>query len=159
MKDDKPQLDLALISLDGKTTSKLTTLHSFSQSARLSPDRTTVLYTDGDPDEKPGPDENPARLHLYMLDVKTKVRTRVAAVPKAAFVHGGAWSPHGERFVFTWTEVHPRLNKKVMNGGDMEVDTRSYLVVCDKDGSNPKTVVTEKSLYATGRPLGTLDWR
>ena len=52
------------------------------------------------------------------------------------------WSSDGKLIAYVWREIH---------AGDPEDDrdkeTESHFVVCDSDGKNQKTIMTEKGAY------------
>lgn len=60
------------------------------------------------------------------------------------------WSPDGKRIAYTW--------RRTNNEGIAQEETEAFLVVCDPDGKNEKTVVTEKVQGKVGT-LMHVDWR
>jgi Tol biopolymer transport system component len=93
-------------------------------SARFSPDGRTVVCF-GRP-KKPR-DNEPDHPAVYALDVKSGAVTKIAGHPEQ-FASRGFWSPDGTRIAYVWVaKAIPR---------------RPQLVVCEKDGRNPKALPT-----------------
>ena len=156
------EIHLALVSRDGKDVTKLCQVRTEGANPRLSPDGTKILFEDLDPDEKPAKDTPP--LHrLFVVDCKTKARTRLAEVPLNAMLIGYCWSPDGKRIAYSWKQVQPGVplaaNTENINDPKLNTETESHLVVCDANGKNPKTVMTIKAEFAPRITIGSIDWR
>jgi RNA polymerase sigma factor (sigma-70 family) len=135
------------ISPDGKNA--LIRLHvDVYVEARLSPDgknaliRLPVDVKEAEADRK----------KLIVTPVDKPKPVTVGEVPLNAHVTSCCWSPDGKRIAYTW---QPIFEKDVP-------ECESFLVICDPDGKNAKTVT---SMKATGRGagvrrgLGVYDWR
>lgn len=151
-RDNKPEARVALWDVGGwhvggGTDSKILAFHG-----RVSPDGKRILFTLNTPPPpgKPGP----AKRELAVVDLDTDKMTVLADQPLNADVQGYCWSPDGKRIAYTWRQVHEGRPDDV---GDKE--TESHLVICDADGKNQKTILTEKGKTATAVTLGGVDWR
>jgi Tol biopolymer transport system component len=115
--------------------------------ARLSPDGTRVLCQSLAGKDQP-------RVPLSVVDVATGKATPVADFPLNGTVMGHCWSPDGKRIAYTW-----QLADDGKPGEPPARETESFLVVCDPDGKNAKTVLSEKRRDGRAVTLGTVDWR
>ena len=66
---------------------------------------------------------------------------------------GFCWSPDGKRIAYTWRERHP----PAVDGAARE--TQSHLTVCDADGGNQLTILTERGASESVVALDGVDWR
>ena len=64
------------------------------------------------------------------------------------------WSPDGKQIAYSWRELHEGKPEDVQNK-----ETESFLVVCDPDGKNAKTIATEKGMGQGAITIGLIDWR
>jgi RNA polymerase sigma factor (sigma-70 family) len=119
--------------------------------ARLSPDGKRVLYVRTIP---PRDDNAKPMPELVVLDIENGKASRVADTPLKAFVLGICWSPDGKRIAYTWQERHEGNPDDLIGK-----ETESQLVVCNPDGKNRKTIVTEKARGQWITTLGQVDWR
>lgn len=152
---------LALAAVGDEEVRTLTALSGYagSFSARLSPDGSTILFTDGDPERKDayvwGVSQRP-----YLLNVRMKKREALPDFPENGQATGIAWSPDGKRIAYAWKQLHADvLKKNTISGNDATVETEAFLIVADADGKNPKTVATDKGRFAINMIFGSIDWR
>jgi sugar lactone lactonase YvrE len=159
------KLHLALMSPDGKTLTDLTKLeddHWVQMEARLSPDGRRVLYLDMP--RKKGKDDSGMPPRLYVYDVTTKKRTKVADVPLNAWVFYCCWSPDGKKIAYVWRRRDEALEKKSAKGEDLTSDerateTETFVTVANTDGSDARTVVSIKVNDLFAEPFQGIDWR
>jgi RNA polymerase sigma factor (sigma-70 family) len=153
----KKKLQLGLAARGDEQVRVLTGLHGES-SARLSPDRTKVLYTDADPADKDayrhGMSSKP-----YLFDIATRKAKPVADFPTNAQAIGVAWAPDGKHIAYTWKQLHPDLLKKEnWADDDLFVQTEAFLIIAEPSGRNAKTLASAK-LDAINPAFGSVDWR
>jgi dipeptidyl aminopeptidase/acylaminoacyl peptidase len=89
---------------------------------------------------------------LTVFDVAAAKGTPVKDVPLNADVQGFCWSPDGRRVAYVWREKHPPAT-------DPATETQSHLTVCDPDGANQRTILTDKGPRAGEVVLAGVDWR
>ena len=89
---------------------------------------------------------------LTAFDVAAAKGTAVKDVPLNADVQGYCWSPDGRRIAYVWREKHPP-------GTDARTETQSHLTVCDPDGANQNTILTEKERNIGAIVLAGVDWK
>ncbi|HKB35452.1 MAG TPA: hypothetical protein VKD72_03295, partial [Gemmataceae bacterium] len=66
----------------------------------------------------------------------------------------------GEHVAYTWTQLHAELLKKdSLNQDDVEILTKSFLMVADADGRNAKRIAADTSNQARHPFYGSIDWR
>lgn len=131
----------------------------FRANGKFSPDGKRVLFLDADPEDKDafkwGTSNKP-----YLLDVATKKRELLQEFPENARSMGISWSPDGKRIAYTWVQLHPDVLKKDrINANDELIETEAFLIVCDADGKNAKTIASKKEAHAGGLIFGSIDWR
>ena len=104
---DKKQFHLVSISRDGNKVSELTPLAFGIMSPtnfikpRLSPDGSRILFLDIDKEEKL--EEGMRRFpRLYLYDLKTKKREKLADTALDAFIWDYAWAPDSRRVAYVW---------------------------------------------------------
>ncbi len=90
---------------------------------------------------------------LSVIDLATGKATPVEGIPLDADLFAYCWSPDGKRIAYTWRKIPPNAGQP---GADQE--TESFLVVCDSDGKNAKTVASEKAAQSRDA-IGGIDWR
>jgi hypothetical protein len=141
---------LAWVPVDGGEPEFLTPDKKAAIGGKVSPDGTRVLYVEIDPDNK-----TPGAYQLSVLNLKDKTTTRVSEAQNG-LVQGYAWSPDGKRIAYDWQMMFEKPEDAA--GKDRE----GFVVVCDADGKNQKTVLTHKlGNTTTGGPGGMVlfDWR
>jgi hypothetical protein len=98
---------------------------------------------------------------LIVVDVTTGTATPVEGVPLNAHIQGFCWSPDGKTIAYAWRTIHPRDPKDVPMMAvrpAVAIETESFLVVCDPDGKNRKTIATEKGSAQWLTTIGHVDW-
>ena len=75
------------------------------------------------------PEDQQFRMRLYVIDLATKQRTMI---DKPGHTHGYCWSSDGSRVAYTW--------QLPIREPEAKVERKTYLITCDPDGSNRKTV-------------------
>jgi RNA polymerase sigma factor (sigma-70 family) len=154
------KLQLGLAATGDEEVRVLTDLHGHS-TARLSPDRTKVLYTDADPEDKDayavGMSGKP-----YIFDIATGKVQPVAEFPTNAQAMGVAWAPDGKHIAYTWKQLDADLLKKLKDNSwrdeDLHVETEAFVIMAEPSGRNPKTVASAKS-KDINPALESVDWR
>jgi Tol biopolymer transport system component len=167
---DKKQFHLVSISRDGNKVSELTPLAFGIMSPtnfikpRLSPDGSRILFLDIDKEEKL--EEGMRRFpRLYLYDLKTKKREKLADIALDAFIWDYAWSPDSKRVAYVWKRMEPGV--PLASGLDKEgkpkegkvVETETHLTVADPNGKNPKTILSGKGRTGPSITLNGLEWR
>jgi RNA polymerase sigma factor (sigma-70 family) len=140
---------LCLMNRDGTEHKAVTTANEGLILGKLSPDGTRVLCVDGGLREKPNRFQK-----LRLVEMDTGKSAAVDDIPLNAEVLGFCWSPDGKCIAYIWREVHE--GKPEDNVGK---ETESFLVVCDANGKNAKTIATEKANDPFHNTMGELDWR
>ena len=77
-------------------------------------------------------------------------------VPLNADIQGFCWSPDGKKIAYCWRTMHA---EKADPAKPDERETESFLCVCDADGKNHKTILTEKGKGQWHITLSSVDWR
>ncbi|HJZ59743.1 MAG TPA: sigma factor-like helix-turn-helix DNA-binding protein, partial [Gemmataceae bacterium] len=159
---EQKKIHLVRVAADGNGVTNLTELQTEGPNPRVSPDGGKILFQDVDPDEKPAKDDH-RLMRLFVFDLKTMKRQRLAEVPLNALVLGYCWSPDGKKVAYTWKQTKPGVplveNTDNMNDPKINTETESFLVVADADGKNPKTLLSKKAPTAPTITLGNVDWR
>ncbi len=143
---------LYLVNRDGTEHSSLTDEKQYCAFGRLSPEGTQVLYGRITP---PGDGKAPAKRELVILDISTGKSTAVADIPVDGEVLSHCWSPDGKKIAYVWRQF--LFDKWYEGASDMETESR--LVICEPDGKNQKTIVSEKGPSPRRITLGWVDWR
>ena len=156
------KIHLALVSRDGKDVTKLTEIHSEGPHPKPSPDGSRILFQDYDPTDKVEKDV-PRLTRLFVYNLKTRQRERLADVPHNAALISYCWSPDGKRLAYAWKQVRPGVplaeNTTNMNDPKLNTETESHLMIADADGRNARTVLSAKAQRSTSVTLGSMDWR
>jgi Tol biopolymer transport system component len=121
---------VAWVHVDGSGEPEfLTSDQEVAHGARLSPDNRRILCMVGSLASK---DEGISP-RLHVIDLATKKRT---VIDKPGHTHGYCWSSDGSKVAYTWQLPlrHP----------EEAVERKTYLITCDPDGSNRKTVTMRK---------------
>jgi RNA polymerase sigma factor (sigma-70 family) len=154
IEDTEKAATLHLMNRDGTEKKVLTDAKQFSVIGRLSPDGKRVLYhTVTFPPKDTEKTRQPTR-ELVVLDIATGKVTRVEDQPLNGELQSYCWSPDGKKIAYSWREVHVGKPEDVVNK-----ETESFLVVCDPDGKNQKTIATEKAQGQWTISIGHVDWR
>jgi Tol biopolymer transport system component len=141
---------IAWLSADGKgKTEFLTPKGENAFGPRLSPDGEMVLFQAG-PQVHEGPR---ASERLYVMELTTKKRV---TIDQPGHAYGYCWSRDGSKIAYTW-------QRPMKNPGDV-AERETFLITCDWDGSNRRTVTSRK--YKPVRPdagvvyfFWVFDWR
>ena len=150
-----PTLQQHLMNRDGSEHKAIGDTKLRAAFGRLSSDGTRVLCLRMEPPpdpEKKGPFPQP---ELIVIDVATGKATKVQDVPQNANVQGFCWSPDGKRIAYSWRQLHDTTKPEELDEKEIE----SFLVVCDPDGKNQKTIATEKAKGQWNVTIGHVDWR
>jgi Tol biopolymer transport system component len=167
---DKKQFHLVSIGRDGNAVSELTPLAFGIMSPtnfinpKLSPDGSRILFLDIDKEEKL---ENGMRRfpRLYLFDLKTKKRERIADTGLDAFIWEYAWAPDSKHLAYVWKRMEagvPLANSLDKDGKPKEakvVETETHLNVADRDGKNTQTILSAKGRTGPALTLSKLEWR
>jgi Tol biopolymer transport system component len=150
-KPESRRARLYLVNRDGTEHKALTDEKQFSAFGRLSPDGTQVLYGTI---TFPKNGEGLAKRELAVFDLPTGKSDAVGGTPLNGEIASYCWSPDGKRIAYAWRGAHwGRLDETVNK------ETESHLVVCDPDGKNAKTIVSEKASSPLTITIGWIDWR
>ena len=140
-----PHAGVFLTNRDGTECKALTEKRvpagSYGLMGRLSPDGKRLLFKIVTPPKEKG---KLAKQELAVLDTATGKVTPVADVPINGEVWSYCWSPDGKQIAFAWSEV---LEGKPEDLLDKEIE--SQVVVCEPDGKNAKSIVSEKGRLIT----------
>jgi Tol biopolymer transport system component len=121
---------VAWVHVDGSGEPEfLTSDQEVAYGAKLSPDNRQILCIVG-PRE---PEDKGRRTRLYVIDLATKQRM---VIDKPGHTHGYCWSSDGSKVAYTW-------QLPLRQPGDA-VERKTYLITCDPDGTNQKTVTMRK---------------
>lgn len=93
--------------------------------AKLSPDNRRILCMVGP--RMPEDQEN--RMRLYVIDLSTKRRTMI---DKPGHTNSYCWSSDGSKVAYTW--------QLPIRESEAKLERKTYLITCDPDGGNRKTV-------------------
>ena len=155
---------LFLMNRDGTVHKKLNKDQQQAALGRLSPDGKQVLCmtykfeqeTPAEKKERENLGKNLPRPEpkLAILDVATGKITPVADFPLNGELQDYCWSPDGKRIAYTWRQMHEGKPEDLR-----DLETESHLVVCDPDGSNATTIVSEKAPGQWIISIGGVDWR
>jgi Tol biopolymer transport system component len=154
---EKRQPRLYLMNRDGTEHKAVTDGEDASVLGRLSPDGRRVLYME----VQVSKDASKVSYKLIVADVTTGKATPVGGVPADAHIQGFCWSPDGGRVTYAWREIHARDPNDVPMMAvrpPVPVETDSFLVVCEPDGRNRKTIATEKGSAQWLVTIGHVDW-
>ena len=159
-----PHSRIWLVNRDGTEPKAVTDGKGLVAIGRLSPDGKRVLafvfeVAEETPAEKKVRDEKgmpPPRPKpvLSVIDAATGKATPLADLPLNGDIQGYCWSPDGKQIAYAWRQVHDGDPKEL---GQKE--TESFLVVCDADGKNAKTIATEKADGQGVITIAHVDWR
>jgi Tol biopolymer transport system component len=120
---------VAWVQIDGTGRPEfLTSDQEMAYGARLSPDNRRILCMVG----SRAPQEE-RRTRLYVIDLATKERT---VIDKPGHTHGYCWSSDGSKVAYTW-QMPLRQPREA-------TERKTYLITCDPDGSNQKTLTMRK---------------
>jgi RNA polymerase sigma factor (sigma-70 family) len=154
---EKRQPRLYLMNRDGTEHKAITDGKTAAVGGRLSPDGRRVLYMEIEASK----DGSKVFYKLIVVDVTTGKATPVEGMPPNANIQGFCWSPDGKRIAYTWREIHARDPKDVPMmevRPPVPIETESFLVVCDPDGKNQKTIANKKGSAEWLITIGNVDW-
>jgi Tol biopolymer transport system component len=107
----------------------ITSQDEVAYGAKLSPDGRRILCMAG----PKTPAGEPKRRRLVVIDLNTKKRT---VIDRPGHTHGYCWSSDGLKVAHTW-------QLPLRQPGEIE-ERKTYLITCDADGGNRKTITTRK---------------
>lgn len=149
-----PTARLYLVNRDGSELKALTREKGFCAGGRLAPDGSRILFMEMEMKEGKGEPPTLDRRKLKVLNVKTGKAAEVSDTPLNGEIQSFCWSPDGKRIAYAWREVHTGKPDEVA-----KKETESFLVVCDPDGKNARTIATEKAEGQWTITIGHIDWR
>jgi hypothetical protein len=117
----------------------ITSEHEVAYRAKLSPDHRRILCMVG----PITPEDQENRMRLCVIDLATKKRT---IIDRPGHTYGYCWSSDGLKVAYTW-QLPLREPAETL-------ERKTYLITCDPDGSNRKTIAMRKyqvPLDATNR--------
>jgi dipeptidyl aminopeptidase/acylaminoacyl peptidase len=121
---------VAWVQVDGTGKPEyLTSDQEMASGAKLSPDNQRILCQIW----SPGPKNQAIRARLYVIDLTSKKRTMI---DRPGYTDSYCWSSDGSKVAYTW-QLPLRRPEEV-------AERRAYLVTCDLDGGNRKTVTMRK---------------
>lgn len=130
LRTDDAAVRVASVNTDGTGKPEfITSEQEVAYGARLSPDGRRILCMVG-PNT---PDGERGRNRLHVIDLTTKTRTMI---DRPGYTHGNRWSSDGLKVAYTW-QLCLRQPNEVM-------ERKTYLITCDPDGGNRKTVTMRK---------------
>jgi len=133
-----------LMNMDGTEHKALVENAGFG---RVSPDGTRVLYR-----TFLSPKKQEDRQDVNVLNIASGNITKVAELPLSSYMGSCCWSPDGKRIAYTWIDLHDEFWSKI----------EPHLVVCDLDGKNPKTIVSDQmqlNSFQWNSTYNQVDWR
>ncbi len=121
---------IAWVRIDGTGKPEfLTSDREVAYGARLSPDNRRILCM-----VRPQANqEEGRRARLCVIDLTTGKR---AVIDKPGHTHGYCWSSDGLKVAYTW--------QMPLRQPDQAAERKTYLITCDSDGSNQKTVTMRR---------------
>lgn len=153
MKENQPKSEMTrlhLMNLDGTEHKALTEKELNVHSCRISPDKTRVLCL-----HHPEPVPRRGEMELLVLDIASGTTTKVCELPDRAILRGFCWSPDGKQIAYTyaWWEADKE------NPARAPAEISSFVILCDRDGKNSKTISVIKKPWGKGSPITGIDWR
>lgn len=149
--DGKPVVRIHLMNRDGTEHKAVTDGKRPVVHGKFSPDgKRALCHLMPEEKGKPG---GPIR-ELAILDLATGKWEKVADTPLNGDLTGFCWSPDGKRIAYSWRQAHEGKPEDLINK-----ETESHLVVCDPDGKNQKTILTEKARSQWQIVLAGVDWQ
>jgi Tol biopolymer transport system component len=130
LRSDNGGVRIAWATVDGTGQPEfITSDQEVAYGAKLSPDNRRILCMAG----PRSPDEQEKLMRLYVIDLATKERTRI---DKPGHTYGYCWSSDGSKIAYTW--------QLPLRKPEEAKERRTYLITCDPDGSNAKTITMRK---------------
>lgn len=121
---------IAWVNIDGKGEPEfITPKQDVAYGARLSPDGRRILCMAGF--RRAGEERHRLRLSVYDLETKRRM-----FVDEPGETDGYCWSPDGSSIAYTWQRSLDKPAKAAVR--------ETYLITCDFDGTQRKTVTTRK---------------
>lgn len=147
----EPFSRLYLMNRDGTEHKALTDAKERAVCGRLSPDGGRILYAVVVPPEQP---IRVTQHDLIVLHIASGKVAKVRDVPLNVQLLDCCWAPDGRQIAYLWRTVA----EGAPADGALEKETETHLIVCDPDGGNQKTVLSEKGT-GIGMAMSELDWR
>jgi Tol biopolymer transport system component len=133
-------LRVAWVRIDGTGEPEFVTPdQEVAYGAKLSPDNRRILCMVG----PRVPEDQQYRTRLYVIDLATKQRTMI---DKPGHTDGYCWSSDGSKVAYTW--------QLPIQEPEAKVERKTYLITCDPDGSNRKTVTMRSTRCRRIVPAG-----
>ena len=94
----------------------------------------------------------PQTIRLVSIDVATGAATHLADAPPGAAIHFFCWSPDGRRVAY--------ILEGAPSGKTFDQERFSRVILCDADGRNPRTILSETTTPEWAWRLPSqIDWR
>jgi hypothetical protein len=123
-------LRVAWVNTDGTGKPEfITSENEMTHGAKLSPDGRRILCLVG----PKSPKGESGRARLCVMDLITKKRTMAG---KPGHTYGYCWCSDGLKLAYTWQMPLPRP--------DEVMERKTYLITCNQDGSDQKTITMRK---------------
>jgi RNA polymerase sigma factor (sigma-70 family) len=153
---EKPSMVANLVSRNGQDVVPISDSNYLFESGQLAPDGKTLLFRGAKaPNKVPEQPLNEHLIRMYIQPIGGKV-VELADVPLNGEIMGYSWSPDSKKIAYTWRQIH--ADKPEMGKAD-ERETESHLCICDADGKNHKTLLSEKGMAQYQITLSHVDWR
>jgi Tol biopolymer transport system component len=141
-----------LMNRDGTEFKVLTDGKKPAGGGRLAPDGKRLLFMEFEAFDAPAGSKQRG---MKVMDLASGKSTPVEDVPLNAQVHAYCWSPDGKKIAYSWSVIKDGKLEDLVN-----TQTETFLMICDPDGKNAKTIATEKAPFQVGiLAMDSIDWR